>query len=134
MIVKPFENRELNITNGLNETVGLIVAYLLLPMQDLRIDPETRYDEVGQAIVLVLHSSAILNLLVILCRSVYDAQRNLRHDYNKKTGVCFFRDPKKRCKLCKQLKTCKRKRIIIREAERPSKIELSEQMGSAKVE
>ena len=95
-------------------------------MQDLRLDPESRYDDVGEAIVFVLHTSAILNLLVVIARFVYDTQRNLRRAYNKKTGVCFFRNPKSRLKLCKKLKFCKSKRIVIREAEKPFKVELPE--------
>ena len=123
VIIKPFEKQELNVTNGLNETVGLFVAYLLLPMQDLRIDPVPRYDHVGEAIVFVLQTSAILNLLVILGRTVYDSQRNLRRAYNKKIGVCFFRDPMKRHKMCMKLKYCGRRRIVIRE---PVKRDLSQ--------
>lgn len=53
IVVRPFVTKHLNVLNGFNETFGLLIAYLLLPMQDLRMDPEQRY-ELGEALVVII--------------------------------------------------------------------------------
>ena len=53
IVVRPFVTEHLNVLNGFNETFGLLIAYLLLPMQDLRMDPEQRY-ELGEAMVVII--------------------------------------------------------------------------------
>ena len=71
VVVSPFDRTQLNALNGFNEIFGLLIAYLLLLMQDLRMGPEQRY-EVGEAIVVIIKAAALVNLLIVVARSAYD--------------------------------------------------------------
>ena len=38
--VCPYDLRHLNFLNHFNETIGLLASYFLLPLQDVRLDPD----------------------------------------------------------------------------------------------
>ena len=62
----------------------------MLPIQDLRMDPDQRV-EVGEYIVNLFYVSAILNLTMIVGRVAIDTFRSIRRSYATKSGICSCR-------------------------------------------
>ena len=44
VVVRPFDTNFLNFLNIFNESMGLIAAYLMLPLQNMEYSPEHRYE------------------------------------------------------------------------------------------
>ena len=44
VLVWPYENDRLNYMNIFNGVISLVVSYLILPLQDIRYDPDQLYE------------------------------------------------------------------------------------------
>ena len=63
--VRPYETGLLNNLNLFNEVTGLLVAYVILVLQNKGYDPEQLY-EIGNIAVYILYASGAVNLCIIL--------------------------------------------------------------------
>ena len=75
--VQPFESRFLNNLNVINEAIGLLVAYHMLPLQDLYYSPGMHH-EIGEFIVYTFYLSGIVNITLTLGVAIKDAIRKIR--------------------------------------------------------
>ena len=63
--VRPFESRLLNFLNLINEVIGLLASYMILPLQNMEYDPEVHY-EMAYYTIYIFYASGAINLIVIL--------------------------------------------------------------------
>ena len=63
--VRPFESRLLNFLNLINEMIGLLASYMILPLQNMEYDPEVHY-EMAYYTIYIFYASGAINLTVIL--------------------------------------------------------------------
>ena len=62
---------ELNLLNTFNELIGLLVSYMLLPLQDVAYSPDDN-EVMGNIILYIFYVQALLDLTVIALIAGYD--------------------------------------------------------------
>ena len=92
VIVKPFEHTHLNVLNIVNELIGLLAAYWLLPLQDLEYGADTYY-MMGFFTVYTFEAAAVIDIMIILVISTRDLHRLVKRKYARRE-LCF--------RLCKK--------------------------------
>lgn len=69
--MNPFVKAELNLLNTFNELIGLLVSYMLLPLQDVAYSPDDN-EVMGNIILYIFYVQALLDLTVIALIAGYD--------------------------------------------------------------
>lgn len=84
--MNPFKQTRLNFLNVFNEAGGLIICYLLLPLQDVSYDPEER-DTIGDFSYYCFFISGVINVTVIIGLGVLDFYKEQRIKYKMRKGI-----------------------------------------------
>ena len=82
---QPFEKPLLNYLSMFNETMGLLISYLLLPLQDLKFEPST-HDIMGRLIWYTLLLSGFFNGLTVGLVSLVDLRGKAKLLFNRHCG------------------------------------------------
>ena len=73
-MVRPYEKAELNLLNIFNEFVGLMVSYVILPLQDNYYDPDS-HAEIGKVAIYIFYLCGATNVTIIFGLAAYDIYR-----------------------------------------------------------
>ena len=85
--MNPFKQTRLNFLNAFNEAGGLIVCYLLLPLQDVSYDPDEK-EQIGDFSYYCFWISGAINVTVIIGLGIFDFYKEQRVKYKMRKG-CY---------------------------------------------